>query len=174
VVRDISFAPAYFSYVDDARARGASLRLELGDARVRMEATRRARPHERYDLIVVDAFTSDAIPVHLITREALALYVALLRPAGVLALHITNRYLDLAPVVGNLAAEAGLTGLLRHDDVPETPGAYASTWVVLARAPDAVAPLAADERWTASRLPVDPRRRPWSDDFHDLLSALKR
>ena len=175
VVRDISFAPAYFSYVADARFRGATMRLELGDARIRMDAVRRERPRERYDLIVVDAFTSDAIPVHLITREAFALYLALLEPDGLLALHITNRYLDLAPVVGNLAEEARLGGrLIRHDNFPEIEGAYASTWAVLARTAEAVAPLAADDGWTATQLAGDARQRPWSDDFHNLLSVIKR
>ena len=108
LVRDVAFDPAYFTYAADARDRGASLRLELGDARIRMEAVRRDRPEERYDVILVDAFTSDAIPVHLLTREALRLYFDMLGPRGILALHISNRYLRLEPVVANLAEDARL------------------------------------------------------------------
>src|SRR3984893_1592180 len=74
-VRDIAFDPAYFTYATDARNRGATVRVELGDARIRMEAVKRDRPEERYDVILVDAFTSDAIPVHLLTREAVRLYL---------------------------------------------------------------------------------------------------
>ena len=70
LVRDIAFDPTYFTYTSDAAARGVIERVELGDARVRLEAIRKDRPGERYDLIVVDAFSSDAIPVHLLTREA--------------------------------------------------------------------------------------------------------
>src|SRR5262249_14754984 len=109
-IRDIAFDPTYFTYVRDARARGATLRLELGDARLRLQAVQRERPDERYDLIVVDAFSSDAIPIHLITLEALQLYVSLLKAEGVLAIHVSNRYLTLAPIVANLAEPARLGG----------------------------------------------------------------
>jgi spermidine synthase len=174
VVRDIAFDPAYFTYVADARQRAALLRVELGDARVRLEAVKRERPGERYDLIVVDAFTSDAIPVHLLTREALRLYVDMLKPDSILALHLSNRYLRLEPVVARLAEEAGLGGrLLQHDDAPETEGATRSTWALLARTPEALGDLAHDERWTAATLTVDPKVGTWTDDFHDLLSVFK-
>ena len=81
-------------------------RVVLGDARLAL----RDAPDHHYGLIIVDAFTSDAVPTHLITREAFATYVQKLTPDGVLALHISNRYLDLAPVVGNLGLDAGLVG----------------------------------------------------------------
>jgi SAM-dependent methyltransferase len=174
LVRDIAFDPSMFTYVSDARARGATIRLELGDARVRFEAVARERPGERYDLIVLDAFTSDAIPVHLLTREALRLYLGLLAPDGLIALHISNRYLALEPVVANLAEDAGLGGrLIEDDDAPATDGATGSTWVVLARRPEAVADLASDTRWTSAVL--EPRRAlgVWTDDFHNLLSVFK-
>ena len=174
VVRDIAFDPAYFTYVTDARNRAALLRVELGDARVRLDAVKRERPGERYDLIVVDAFTSDAIPVHLLTREALQLYVEMLAPDGLLALHLSNRYLRLEPVVANLAEDAGLGGrLLQHDDAPETEGATRSTWALLARTPEALGDLAHDERWTTATLEADPRVGTWTDDFHNVLSVFK-
>ena len=174
IVRDLALDPAYFTYMSDARARAALLRLELGDARVRLDAVRRERPGERYDLIVVDAFTSDAIPAHLLTREALRLYLDMLAPAGLLALHLSNRYLRLEPVVANLAEDAGLGGrLLQHDDVPEAEGATRSTWALLARTPDALGGLARDERWTAATLDVDPRVGVWTDDFHNVISVFK-
>src|SRR5262249_46122686 len=119
-VRDIAFDKAYFTFVGDALEHGASVRVELGDARIRMDAVRRERPGERYDAIAVDAFTSDAIPVHLLTREALRLYIEMLRSGGILAVHVSNRYLDLEPVVANLATDAGLQGrLIERDDSPE-------------------------------------------------------
>ena len=174
LVRDIAFDPSYFTYVRDARDRGASIRLELGDARVRLEVVRRERPGERYDLIMVDAFTSDAIPVHLLTREALRLYVDMLTPRGLLAVHISNRYLRLGPVVAALAADAKLGGrLVLEDAAVDTEGGLASTWVVLARTPEALGQLAGDEKVSAKPLEADPKIGVWTDDFHNLLSVFK-
>jgi SAM-dependent methyltransferase len=174
LVRDIAFDRAYFTYLTDARDRGATLRLELGDARVRLEAVHRERPAEQYDVIIVDAFTSDAIPVHLLTREALRLYLEMLAPGGLLAIHVSNRHLRLAPVVANLAEDAGLGGRLLMDEaLAETEGGIESMWVLLARTPEALGDLAGDERWTADKLETDPRLGVWTDDFHNLLSVFK-
>ena len=174
LVRDIAFDRAYFTYTTDATARGVSQRVELGDARVRLERVKRERPGERYDLIVVDAFSSDAIPVHLLTREALQLYLDMLAPGGVLVLHISNRYLDLEPVVANLAEDAALGGrLIGDDESEEIAGANRSTWVVLAPTAEALGGLVKDERWSAEGLEPDPRVGVWTDDFHNLLSVLK-
>jgi SAM-dependent methyltransferase len=172
-VRDIAFDPAYFTYVSDARARAALLRLELGDARIRLEAVKRERPGERYDLIVVDAFSSDAIPVHLLTREAIRLYLDVLAPDGLVVIHISNRFLDLAPVVANLAADAGLDGrLLKDDDSDEPEGAAHSTWVVLARSAAALDGLAG-QHFTVTPIEPEPRVGVWTDDFHNLLSVFR-
>jgi len=175
LVRDIALDPAYFTYVTDARARGATIRIEMGDARLRLEAVRRERSDETYDLIVVDAFSSDAIPVHLLTREALRLYLDVLKPDGILALHISNRYLRLEPVVAHLADDARLGGRLLIDDpfAGESEGGIESTWAVLARTPAPFGALAADVHWTAASLEVDPRVAVWTDDFHSLLPVFK-
>jgi hypothetical protein len=174
LVREIAFDPAYFTYAVDARDRGATLRVELGDARIRLDAVRRERPQERYDVILVDAFTSDAIPVHLLTREAIRLYLEMLAPRGILALHISNRYLRLEPVVANLAEDAGLGGRLIQDgDTGEIKGATEATWVLLARTPEDFGGLATDARWTAVKLETEPRVGTWTDDFHNLLSVFK-
>ena len=174
-VRDIAFDPRYFTFVADARKRGAAIHLEMGDARLRLEALRRERPDEKYDLIVVDAFSSDAIPVHLLTREALRLYFDVLKPDGVVALHISNRYLRLEPVVAGLADDARLGGRLLIDDpfAGESEGGIESTWAVLARDPAAFGALATDVHWTATPLEVDPRVGVWTDDFHSLLAVFK-
>ena len=129
LVRDVAFDPRYFTYAADARDRGASLRMELGDARIRLEAVRRDRPEERYDVILVDAFSSDAIPVHLLTREALRLYFDMLGPRGILALHISNRYLRLEPVVANLAEDGRYARLLQHGDTGDVRGGVEASWV---------------------------------------------
>jgi spermidine synthase len=173
-VRDLAFDPEYFTYLADARARAATLRVELGDARIRLGAVRRERPGERYDLIAVDAFTSDAIPVHLLTREAVRLYLDMLTPDGLVALHISNRYLDLMPVLANLAEDAGLGGrLIEDDDAPKEDGAASSTWVVLAPRAAALGGLARDSRWTAATLAPASRIGVWTDDFHNVLGVFK-
>src|SRR5262249_44719718 len=84
-------------------------------------------------LLVVDAFSSDAIPIHLITREAMKIYLDNLAEDGLLAFHISNRYLDLDPVLGNLAAEVGLVGYIESDPENNIPGKASSNWVILAR-----------------------------------------
>ena len=174
LVRTIALDRAYFTYLSDARARGATVRIELGDARVRLERARQERLGERYDLIVVDAFSSDAVPVHLLTREALQLYLEMLTPRGLLALHLSNRYLDLERVAANLADDAGLEGrLLQHDDAAETEGATRSTWAVLARTSEALGDLPLDARWTATKLEINPHVGVWTDDFHNLLSVIR-
>jgi hypothetical protein len=146
------------------------VRIEMGDARIRMDEVRRERPGERYDLIVVDAFSSDAIPVHLLTREAFRLYFDMLNVRGLLVLHLSNRYLSLEPVVANLAEDARLDGrLLRHDLNPLAEGATSSTWAVIARTPGAFGNLTHDPGWTAAKLETSPRVGVWTDDFHNLL-----
>src|SRR4029450_3378867 len=106
--------------------------------------------------------------------EALRLYLEMLAPDGLLALHLSNRYLDLEPVVANLAEDAGLRGrLLQHDESAETEGASASTWAVLARTPQALGNLARDHRWTTAKLESNPGVSAWTDDFHDPSSVFK-
>ena len=173
LVHEVAFDPRYFTYTTDARDRAVSVRTELGDARIRLDAVRRERPEERYDVILVDAFSSDAIPVHLLTREALRLYFAVLRPHGVVALHISNRYLRLEPVLANLAEDGGYARLLQHGDSGGVRGGVSASWVLLARQPADLGALASDSRWTETSLDPDPRVGTWTDDFHNLLAVLK-
>ena len=173
LVRDVATNRFYFTFVPDAISRGATVNIEMGDARIRMDQVRRERPGERYDLIEVDAFSSDSIPVHLLTKEAFRLYFEMLNVRGLLALHLSNRYLALEPVVANLAEDARLDGrLLRHDLSPAAEGASSSTWAVLARTREAVANLASDPGWTAAKLEPNPRVGVWTDDFHNLLAIV--
>jgi SAM-dependent methyltransferase len=173
LVRDVAFDPAYFTYATDARDRAVTMRLELGDARIRMEAVRRDRPEERYDVILVDAFSSDAIPVHLLTREALRLYFDLLAPRGILALHISNRYLRLEPVVAALAEDGRYARMLQDGGTDDIPGAVEASWAILARRTEDFGDLAADSRWTQTPLDTEPAVGAWTDDFHNLLSVFK-
>jgi hypothetical protein len=142
--------------------------IVLGDARLTLEASR-----EIYDLIVLDAFSSDAIPVHLLTREAFAGYLSKLSPHGVIVAHISNRHLDLAPIVANVAESQGLVALLREDD---SAGDFLKSFksnarvVVLARDANDTGRIAG----TWARLQPDPGAATWSDDYSDILTVMLR
>jgi len=139
-----------------------------GDARLTLEAS-----SDRYDLIVLDAFSSDTVPVHLLTREAVAGYLSKLAPHGVIVLHISNRHLDLAPVVANVVQSLGLAAYLREDDssgdLMRTLRANARL-VVLARVPADTGSIARD--WT----PLQPDRSSalWTDDYSNILGIMLR
>ncbi|HEU4440318.1 MAG TPA: fused MFS/spermidine synthase [Methylomirabilota bacterium] len=173
LVRDVAFDPAYFTYAADARSRAVTVRVEMGDARIRLDAVKRERPQERYDVILVDAFNSDAIPVHLLTREAFRLYFDLLAPRGILALHISSRYLRLESVVANLAQDGHYAAMLQYGEAGDIRGGVEATWAILGRQPEDFGPLAEDPRWTEASLDPQPAVGVWSDDFHDLLSVFK-
>jgi hypothetical protein len=159
VVR-IARDPRLFTYL-----RSCPSRVLVGDGRRLLVH----EPFGRFDLIVIDAFNSDAIPIHLITREALAIY---LRRAPAALFHISNRYLRLEPVLGNLALAGGFA--CRAETYKPTPaqlsgGVARSTWAVVARSPAALGRLALDPRWHPCATNSD---RVWTDDYSDLLSTI--
>jgi SAM-dependent methyltransferase len=158
----------YFSYLSDTRA---NVRVVLGDARLSLLDT----PAGAYDLLVLDAFSSDAIPVHLVTRQALELYREKLAPGGIIAFHISNRHLDLEPVLGELAAAVGAAALTQSDRVvTATDGEnykMASEWVLMARSAADLEPLARSDRWQPTRR--EPGAAVWTDDFSNVLSVLR-
>ncbi len=168
VVR-IASDPRFFTFL--ANAPGGPPPIVLGDARLRL----REIPEGHLGLLVIDAFSSDAVPVHLVTREAIALYRSRLKPEGLLALHISSRFVDLEPVLATLAADAGMVCRV-HDDVasPEdafAPGKTPSRWAVLANSEEALGSLGDDPRWKRAR--AWPGARPFTDDFSNLLGTLK-
>lgn len=162
----VDVAHEYFSFLGNS---AATTEIVIGDARLSLQRELEANGSRQYDALIIDAFSSDAIPTHLLTREAFELYLAHLEPHGVLAMHISNVHFDLAPPVGNLAAAFGKDALL-----VDTPGGQdrrlGARWVLIAgggRNPDlrvggtTVRPLSP----TSARL--------WTDDYCDLLSALR-
>ncbi len=146
--------------------------IVLGDARLALARDSAAR----YDVLILDAFSSDAIPVHLLTREAMQLYLSRLSPSGVLAVHISNRYLNLRPALANLAADAGVPALLGEDrQLPreQTRRMYsASVWVAVTHDADILEALAMRDRWRP--LPASAGERVWTDDYSNVLGALVR
>jgi hypothetical protein len=172
-IEPVARNPEFFTFLTNSKA-GDRLKVITGDARLKMKE---ARPGA-FGLIVVDAFSSDSVPVHLLSREALQLYLSKLTADGILAFHVSNRYLDLEPVLANLAAacEPPLVCFGRQDlqlDAAEKEaGKKESRWVVLARTEADLGPLTADPRW--QRLHARPGARVWTDDFSNLWEVLRK
>src|SRR5262249_34841765 len=126
VVVRIARDTRYFHYLEEC---GAETKIVLGDARLSLKAG----PSHRYDVLILDAFSSDAIPMHLLTREAIELYLDQLAPSGVMLLHISNRNLQLTPMLASLAGELGLAGrhqLFQPSEAEAAETAIGSEWVV--------------------------------------------
>lgn len=168
MIEKIARDPRLFTYLRDCAPR---VTVVIGDARLSLaEAADRF-----YDVIVLDAFSSDVIPIHLLTREALQLYVRKMRPDGILLVHISNRYMDLAPVVARLAQDLSLAGYIQNDFAiapsDSAEGKSASRWIMLARAEKDAAPFLASQRWQP--LPDVDGADLWTDDFTDLLKVIR-
>jgi len=164
LIEDIARNTNLFTYLRDCPGEKD---VVLGDARLSLADY---APDGEYGMIVADAFSSDAIPVHLMTREAVDLYFDKLRSDGVMVFHISNRHLELETVLGNVAQDAGLACRAQFDaDTENAPGKFGSHWVVMARQEGDLGGLAEDERWQPCSL--DPDSGVWTDDFSNLLST---
>ncbi len=163
LVVDIASDTDLFTYLSDARA---DVTVNVVDGRLGLQDS-----ETEFDIVVVDAFSSDAIPIHLLTREAVQLYLDRLAPGGVLLMHISNRHFDLAPILGRIGADVGATALFQFYEPTAAQfeaGASISAWVVLAQDPEALSPLDLD-RWTL----LGDSGPLWTDDWSNPLSALK-
>jgi len=165
--RVMQIARTQFTYLNDS---AATIELALGDARLTLER----EPPQNFDVLAVDAFSSDAIPVHLITREALGTYLRHMKPDGIVAFHVSNRFLDLIPVVARLAKEQGAHAVLVRDDPDEEEDhrRSRSDWVLVSRDPAALQREAMVER-EATEAEDRPEWRTWTDDYSNLIQILK-
>ena len=136
----------------------------IGDARLKLEGL----PANSFDILVVDAFSSDAIPLHLMTREAQDGYFRTLAPDGLLLMHISNRFIRLEPVLAALAKEGGLASAVRIDG-SKGKGLTTSTWVAMSRDPAQIDKLNADGKWNPL---ANPARDVWRDDYASILPHL--
>jgi hypothetical protein len=161
----LSIASTWFTFLSDCKA---DHRVLLGDARLTLEA----QPSRQFDLMAIDAFTSDAIPVHLLTREAFALYFRHLKPAGILAVHVSNRYLDLVPVVARNAHDFGKAAI-DVDDEDEAADYYAVSDWVLVSSDAAIFHDSAFKSSSVQPAHLRPNLRPWTDDYSNLFQILK-
>ena len=156
-------AHTQFTFVNDCRGK---LEIAMGDARLSLE---REAP-ENFDVLAVDAFSSDSIPVHLLTREAMQLYFHHLQPDGILAVHISNRYLDLEPVLQGEARALGKTARVVDSDDDDATDVFAATWVLLLSPPAQF-----DPALVAASTPIHSTKvvRLWTDDYSNLFQILK-
>ncbi len=163
----VEIARREFTFLSDSAAR---VEIALGDARLSLER----EPPQGFDVLAVDAFSSDAIPVHLITREALATYLRHMKPDGIVAFHVSNRFLDLVPVVARISSEQGAQAMLVEDDPEEDDpsGRSRSDWVLVSRSRQALAAKAIVER-DATPAEDRPEWRTWTDDYSNLIQILK-
>jgi len=162
----IDIARQDFKYIADAQRIGVTVATELGDARLTLE---REAP-QRYHVLAIDAFSSDAIPVHLITREAMGIYLKHIAEDGVIAFHVTNRFLKLAPVVKQIADTYGLHSALITDDEGEG-DASRTDWVLVTKNKRFLEHPVIENNTSA--INEIPRLRLWTDDFNNLLRILK-
>ena len=152
-----------FFFLSNSAAR---IEIALGDARLQMER----EPAQQYDVLVIDAFSSDSIPVHLLTREAMEVYLKHLKPGGVIAFHVTNRFLRLAPVVKRIADEAQLATALIVDDADDSDLAR-TDWLLVTRDAARLKPESINK--ASSKITEIDGLRVWTDDFNNLFQILK-
>ncbi len=165
VMERIARDPKLFRYLELAPP---GLDVVLGDGRQSISKV----PDGTFDLIVLDAFSSDAIPVHLMTREALAIYMRKLAPGGIVMFHISNRYVDLEPVLANLTADAGLAALVEDYEPDDESGGHnwRSTWAAVARDSSDLGMLDEADGWRA--LEPNPAVGLWTDDYSNIFRTL--
>jgi hypothetical protein len=166
-VESIARNTGLFTYLREC---GDRCQVVIGDAR---QSLMRAAPRQ-YGLIVLDAFSSDAIPIHLLTKEALELYFSRLDEHGILAFHVSNRHLSLGPVLARLCNELQLVAVEQLERVQQQgikTGKVSSDWVFVARSRDDLGPLAADPRWI--KPPLSQSTPLWTDDYSNILSVIK-
>jgi hypothetical protein len=156
-------ARTQFTFIGDCRGK---LEIAMGDARLTLEK----EAPENFDVLAIDAFSSDSIPVHLLTREAMQLFFHHLKPDGILAVHISNRYLDLEPVVEGEAKALGKTAREMDTDDDEATGVDAATWILLVAPPAQFSPS-----MVAASTPLHSTKtvRLWTDDYSNLFQILK-
>jgi spermidine synthase len=165
-VERIARDPRYFTFLNNCPGKAV---VVLGDARLSLEKA----PDLYYDLIILDAFNSDAIPIHLLTREAIKLYLTKLADDGILAFHISNRYLNLRAVLANLAQDANLICSVRDDmqlsEADKKAKKAPSTWLVMARPTFDLTQLTNDKQWKSLSGIIEARL--WTDHFSNILTV---
>jgi spermidine synthase len=166
----LQFAQQYFRYTKDSRAK---VQVALGDARIQMKRQLAEGGSQQFDVLAIDAFSSDAIPVHLLTKESVELYLQHLKPDGILCIHISNLFLDLGSVVRAIAAELDIPCVFIDSSDKSDFASYYSTWAVLTRNQSFLDDPAVDEAiWKSDN--ADNGTVLWTDDYASLWRVLKK
>jgi len=167
LVIKIAKNPDYFNYLQLC---GKTAAFKVGDARLSIAK----EPAQQFDLLMMDAFSSDSVPTHLLTREALELYFSKLKPDGVLAFHITNRHLSLKKVLAYHAQQLKLAALIQEfKPQQDLPLIVATDWVVMAKNPQTLALLEKSRLGHWEKLPLYFDMKPWTDDFTNIIEIWK-
>jgi len=158
----------YFSFLEDSKA---NIEVIAGDARISLENEYNADGSHEFDVIVLDTFSSDSVPVHLVTKQAFDLYLANLKPDGVIAANISNQHIDLQPVFYQIAQEFGLT-IIRIDNIPDEPNEYLSIWMLMAKNPESLnIPELQSRAQTYENYSTDVAL--FTDDYSNLFQILR-
>jgi SAM-dependent methyltransferase len=161
-VHDI--AQNFFTYL---RRCAKNCDVVIGDGRLSIEKT----PDAQFDVLMLDAFSSDSIPAHLVSREAVQLYLEKLKPGGLILFHVSNRYMDVESLVAAVAFDAGLEGYVRYDDDEEATGKTSSDYVVVARRHEDFGELNESEFWTKIEKPA--HIQAWTDDYSNMMAIVR-
>ncbi|MDP9038891.1 MAG: fused MFS/spermidine synthase [Acidobacteriota bacterium] len=156
-----------FTYLKDAEDTGAAVAVVEGDGRASLER----EPPQAFDVLVVDAFSGDAIPLHLLTREAMEVYRRHLAPGGVVAFHVSNSYLDLAPEIARVAGSVGMEARRVESWPAQSEGEYRATWVLVSG--DAGFFARPGVSGVAMEIVAPRGLRVWTDDYSSLLAAMR-
>ncbi|NOT13318.1 MAG: fused MFS/spermidine synthase [Methylococcaceae bacterium] len=163
----IASNPVYFTYISQCNPK---IGMVVGDARLQLEK----EPDHKFDLYIVDAFSSDSIPTHLLTQEAIKLYFKKLKPNGILALHITNRHLALKKVLSDHATNLQLAALIQeYKPTGDIPLVVATDWVVMAKKPETLESLRTSRLGSWQKMPLFFDMKPWTDDFTNIVTIWK-
>jgi len=165
----LDVAERFFSYLRYSREKGAEIKFIFGDGRISLRET----PKGGYDLLIIDAFNSGSIPVHLLTLEAIEEYFRVIRPGGLLLMHISNRALDLAPVIYAAADELKLYACEKTNEGRVDADADLTVWMALTRDKRIYKRLVRDYGWDSSGSKVAKNTRPWTDRYSNLFGALR-
>ncbi|MGH7244651.1 MAG: fused MFS/spermidine synthase [Phycisphaerales bacterium] len=167
LVRSIAEHPSLFTYMARARERGVKVETVIGDGRIGLDASGR-----QFDLIILDAFSSDSVPIHLLTLEAFETYKERLAPEGLLAVHTSNRYFELSVMALNVGAKVDLSCAVRLDRMADTNAEAIrtqSTWLALAHTEARLRPLLAKPEWYLTK--PDPKQRVWTDSYSSIFDV---
>ena len=167
LVVEIASNPKYFTYLKRC---SHHVTMRVGDARLSLQN----EPEQKFDLLVMDAFSSDSVPTHLLTQEAIRLYFNKLKPNGILAFHITNRHLALKKVLADHAKQLKFAALIQEfKPQQDMPLVVATDWVVMAKNPETLEPLLKSRLGNWQKMPLYFGMKPWTDDFTNIISIWK-